>query len=218
MGLNYDMQLTMSGVLNIMQLVGILTSVWTMDFFGRRKLLLFGALGMFICHVITAVLCGRFANNWAAHKTESWVSVAFMLVFMVAFGASWGPVGWAVPAEVFPSSLRAKGVAFAVFLNWVSNFIIGLITPVLSNASNFAAYTFFAVFCLGAFVFTIVCVPETSGRSLEEMDAVFGDKTALEDGERKALVLEQIRQEKKVGSRAVAKAVKKAGMLETESV
>lgn len=114
----------MSDVLNIMQLVGILTSVWTMDHFGRRRLLLIGAVFMFICHVITAVLCGKYASNWAEHKTKSWVSVAFMLVFMVFFGASWGPVGWAVPAEVFPSSLRAKGVAFAVFLNWVSNFII----------------------------------------------------------------------------------------------
>lgn len=124
MGLNYDMQLIMSGVLNIMQLVGILTSLWTMDAIGRRKLLLVGALGMFACHVITAALCGEFASNWAAHKTESWVSVAFMLVFMFTYGASWGPVGWAVPAEVFPSSLRAKGVAFAVCLSWVGNFII----------------------------------------------------------------------------------------------
>lgn len=124
MGLNYDMQLIMSGILNILQLVGITTSVWTMDPVGRRKLLLFGALGMLACHIITAALVGEFANDWPAHATESWVSVAFMLVFMVVYGASWGPVGWAVPAEVFPSSLRAKGVAFAVCLNWVSNFII----------------------------------------------------------------------------------------------
>lgn len=95
----------------------------------------------------------------------------------------------------------------------------GLITPVLSDTSNYAAYTFFAIFCLGALVFTFSCVPETSGRSLEEMDAVFGDHTALEDGERKMLVLEQIRQEKKVGSAAVAKAVAKASRLvEAEDV
>lgn len=89
----------------------------------------------------------------------------------------------------------------------------------LSNASDYAAYTFFAVFCLGAWVFTFVCVPETSGRSLEDMDAVFGDKTALEDGARKGLVLEQIRQEKKVGSGALARAMGKASRLvEAETV
>lgn len=87
----------------------------------------------------------------------------------------------------------------------------------LSNASDYAAYTFFAIFCIGAFIFTFVCVPETSGRSLEDMDAVFGDHTAIEDGERKMLVLEQVRQEKKVGTAAVAKAVAKAGQLEVES-
>lgn len=124
MGLNYDMQLVMSGILNILQLVGIATSVWTMDPVGRRRLLLSGALGMLTCHIITAALVGAFARDWPAHEAESWVSVAFMLVFMVVYGASWGPVGWAVPAEVFPSSLRAKGVAFAVCLNWISNFII----------------------------------------------------------------------------------------------
>lgn len=142
MGLNYDMQLIMSGVLNMMQLVGIVTSLWTMDAVGRRKLLLVGAAGMFACHVITAALCGEFASNWATHKTESWVSVAFMLVFMFTYGGSWGPVGWAVPAEVFPYSLRAKGVAFAVFLNWVSNFIIvSFSSASLQNA--FILLTFF---------------------------------------------------------------------------
>lgn len=135
MGLNYDMQLIMSGVLNIMQLVGILTSVWTMDAVGRRRLLLGGAVGMLACHVLTAALCGAYASNWAAHRTASWVSVALMLVFMVTYGASWGPVGWAVPAEVFPSSLRAKGVAFAVCLNWVSNFVI--VSTVITQAPQY---------------------------------------------------------------------------------
>lgn len=94
-----------------------------------------------------------------------------------------------------------------------------MITPVLSNASAYAPYTFFAIFCMGALLFTFFCVPETSGRSLEEMDAVFGDHTALADGQRKTLVLEQIRQEKKVGTAAVAKAVAKASRLvEAEDV
>lgn len=124
MGLGYDMQLIMSGILNILQLLGIITSIYTMDPVGRRKLLLGGAVGMLVCHIATAALVCAFANDWAAHVTESWVSVAFMLAFMVSYGASWGPVGWALPAEVFPSSLRAKGVAFAVCTNWISNFVI----------------------------------------------------------------------------------------------
>ena len=124
MGLGYNMELVMSGVLNISQLVGIVTSVWTMDKFGRRKLLLGGSIGMFTCYVIVAALVGRFSGDWSSHGAEAWVSVAFLLAFIFIYGCSWGPVGWAMPAEIFPSSLRAKGVATAICFNWVANFII----------------------------------------------------------------------------------------------
>lgn len=107
-GLDYDMQLIMSGVLNICQLVGVTTSIFTMDRFGRRKLLLWGSLGMAVAHIIIAGLVGEYSDNWAAHSAEGWVSVTFLLLYMIAFGASWGPVPWALPSEIFPNSLRAK--------------------------------------------------------------------------------------------------------------
>ena len=77
---------------------------------------------------LEAALVGRFSSDWPTHKVEGWASVAFLLAFIFIFGCSWGPVGWAMPAEVFPSSLRAKGVATAVCLNWVANFIIVSLT------------------------------------------------------------------------------------------
>lgn len=98
MGLNHSMQLVMSGVLNITQLVGVSTSLWTMDRFGRRPLLLWGSVFMTISHLIIAVLVGKFSSNWSAHRTEGWVSVAFLLFYMLSFGASWGPVPWAMPS------------------------------------------------------------------------------------------------------------------------
>lgn len=98
MGLDYDMQLLMSGILNVTQLVGVTTSVWTMDSLGRRPLLLGGALVMTISHVIIAVLVGLYSENWPAHRPQGWVSVAFLLVYMIMFGATWGPVGWAMPS------------------------------------------------------------------------------------------------------------------------
>ena len=124
MGLDYDLQLIMSGVLNIMQLLGVCSSFYTMDRFGRRPLLLWGSAGMAISHIIIAILVGKFSSNWPAHRAEGWVSVAFLLAYMVAFGCSWGPVPWAMPAEIFPSSLRAKGVALSTCSNWFNNFII----------------------------------------------------------------------------------------------
>ena len=113
MGLDYSMQLIMSGVLNVTQLVGVASSLVTMDKFGRRPLLLWGSAAMFVSHFIIAVLVGRFSKDWSAHRAEGWTSVAFLLFYMLAFGASWGPVPWAMPSEIFPSSLRAKGVALS---------------------------------------------------------------------------------------------------------
>lgn len=106
MGLDYDQQLLMSGILNVTQLVGVASSIWTMDKLGRRTLLLGGALGMTVSHVVIAVLVGLFSDNWPAHRPQGWVSVAFLLVYMIAFGASWGPVGWAMPSGMYPPTIN----------------------------------------------------------------------------------------------------------------
>jgi len=92
MGLDYDMQLIMSGILNVMQLVSVSTSVFTMDSLGRRSLLLWGSVLMAISHIIIAALVGIYSDNWPAHRAQGWTSVAFLLFYMLAFGASWGPV------------------------------------------------------------------------------------------------------------------------------
>lgn len=124
MGLDYEMQLTMSGVLNVCQVVACLWSLWGMDRFGRRNLLLYGGVCMFLAHFTIAILVGKFSGKWADHKAAGWASVACLLFFMLTFGATWGPIPWAMPAEIFPSSLRAKGCAFSTMSNWGNNFII----------------------------------------------------------------------------------------------
>jgi MFS family permease len=124
MGLDYEMQLTLSGVMNICQVVGCIWSLWGMDRFGRRKLLLWGSVCMFVSHFIIAVLVGKYDGQWPTHKAAGWASAGFLLFFMLTFGGTWGPIPWAMPAEIFPSSLRAKGCAFGTMSNWGNNFII----------------------------------------------------------------------------------------------
>lgn len=99
-----------------------------------------------------------------------------------------------MPSEIFPSSIRANGVAWSTCSNWLNNFIIGLITPpLIQNTRGFGAYTFFAVFCLLALLWSFFCVPETKGRSLEDMDRVFNDMTGAEDEIRKRQILGELR-------------------------
>ncbi|KAI4662421.1 uncharacterized protein J4E79_004710 [Alternaria viburni] len=192
LGQDYEMQLLLSGIINCTQLVGVATSLWTMDRFGRRPLLLTGAALMFICHLIIAVLVGKFGGQWLDFAVEGWVAVAFLFFYMFSFGATWGPVPWAMPSEIFPSSLRAKGVALSTCSNWFNNFIIGLITPPLVQNTGYGAYTFFAVFCGLAFVFTFFVVPETSGKTLEEMDQVFKDVSSEAEEQQKARIMRDI--------------------------
>ncbi|RAK73004.1 sugar porter family MFS transporter [Aspergillus fijiensis CBS 313.89] len=195
MGLDYDMQLLMSGILNVLQLVGVATTIWTMDSIGRRPLLLWGAAIMALCHIIISVLVGLYSDNWPAHRGPGWASVALLFVYMIAFGGSIGPVGWAMPSEIFPSSLRAKGVALSTCSNWLNNFIIGLITPPLIQDTGYGAYVFFAVFCVLTFLWTFFFVPETKGRTLEQMDHIFKDNSSEADRDLRRAVEARILQE-----------------------
>ncbi|CAM1507732.1 Fc.00g045800.m01.CDS01 [Cosmosporella sp. VM-42] len=200
MGLDHKMQLIMSGVLNVTQLIGVLSSLWTLDRFGRRKILISGSLTMFLAHSVIAVLVGKFSDSWPTHKAEGWTSVAFLFFYMLAFGASWGPVPWAMPSEIFPSSLRAKGVAISTCSNWINNFIIGLITPPLVQNTGFGAYVFFAAFCFLSAVWTFYFVPETNGKTLEEMDIVFKDHSSSEDMATKGRMIAEVVREKTRGA------------------
>ncbi|KAJ8132743.1 hypothetical protein O1611_g886 [Lasiodiplodia mahajangana] len=177
MGLGYDMQLNLSGALNVAQMVACFWSLWGLDRYGRRPCLLGGAVCMFISHFIIAILVGLYSNNWAAHSDKAWVSVAFLFFFMLTYSATWGPIPWAMPSEIFPISVRAKGVAYGTMSNWFNNFIVGLITPPLISNTGFGTYVFFATFCFVAIFWTWFFVPETKNKTLEQMDEVFNDSS-----------------------------------------
>jgi len=81
MGLNYDMQLIMSDVLNITQLVGVATSVWTIEASGKRPLLLIDSVCVTISHMIIAILVAKFDKDWPARRATGWTSVAFLLSY-----------------------------------------------------------------------------------------------------------------------------------------
>ncbi|PLW41957.1 hypothetical protein PCANC_11068 [Puccinia coronata f. sp. avenae] len=129
LGLDVELRLKMSGIMNMCQLFGVSISFLFIDKVGRRPLLLLGSVMMAICHFSVAILIRQYSSDWAHHQSAGWAGVVFLLLYMVIFGVSWGPIPWAMPSEIFPSSLRAKGVAVSTMSNWINNFIIGLITP-----------------------------------------------------------------------------------------
>lgn len=106
--------------------------------------------------------------------------------------------------EIFPSSLRAKGVALSTCSNWLNNFIIGLITPPLVENTGYGAYVFFAVFCLLSCIWTYFVVPETTGRSLEQMDHIFKDNSSAGERTRRQAIEREIYGGEGEGDRSAA--------------
>ncbi|KFZ13135.1 hypothetical protein V502_06758 [Pseudogymnoascus sp. VKM F-4520 (FW-2644)] len=190
--LSYDYSLLMTGVMNCMQPVGVTAAIPLMDWVGRRPLLLWGAIAIFPAHLCLAIIVGLYSNSWSTHSTQGWTGVGFILWYMVAFGASWSPIPWSMPAEIFPASLRAKGTAMTQFYQWFFNFVIGLVTPPMIQSIGWGTYAFFGIWCLIAAVWAWLVAPETKNVSFEEMDVLFGTKMEATEEARKQEIKAEI--------------------------
>ncbi|GKZ22429.1 hypothetical protein AbraIFM66951_004650 [Aspergillus brasiliensis] len=171
-----------TGVAGIFEFVFTIPAVLWVDNIGRKKILLAGAIGMAICHFICAGLIGSYEGTFGEHKSAGWATVAFVWIFIINFAYSWGPCAWIVVSEVFPLSMRAKGVSIGGSSNWLNNFGVGLATSPFIAASTYGTFIFFGCITLVGVFYVWFLVPETKGRTLEEMDELFGSEgMAAED-------------------------------------
>ncbi len=102
-------------------------SFWSIEKFGRRPLLIWGAVAMFICQVIVAGVGTALPTDQTAVKTM----IAFICIYIFWFASTWGPGAWVVIGEIFPLPIRSRGVALSTASNWLWNCIIAVITPYL---------------------------------------------------------------------------------------
>ncbi|KAK2762370.1 high-affinity glucose [Colletotrichum kahawae] len=182
-GQSDDMSLILSGIFNALQIVGVLIAFILIDRIGRRPLAVYGGIGNMICFVVIAALVVTYDGRWGENTSAGWACVAMAFLFIIIFGASSSSLGWALPPEVFPNGMRSKGVAFSVAVNWLSNFTVGVVTPPMIGGIGFGTYVFFACFCGLAAVWAFFLVPETMGKTLEQMDEAFGDLSGHEEQE-----------------------------------
>ncbi|KAH0364683.1 putative MFS monosaccharide transporter, partial [Aureobasidium melanogenum] len=164
-----------TGVVGVIEFLLTIPAVLYVDKFGRKSILLAGAIGMATCHFIVAGLIGSYEGSWGSHLAAGWVCIVFVWIFIGNFAYSWGPVSWIVVSEVFPLSMRAKGVSLGGSANWLNNFAVGLSTSPFINASQFGAFIFFGCITVVAALWVFFLLPETKGLTLEEMDELFGD-------------------------------------------
>ncbi|KAK9455666.1 general substrate transporter [Dipodascopsis uninucleata] len=175
-----------SGVSGVVMFLATIPAVLWVDQLGRKPVLITGAIGMGICHFIVAGISGSFENSWSTHTAAGWVAVVFVWIFNIHFGYSWGPCAWVVISEVFPLGVRAKGISIGASSNWLNNFAVGMATSDMLANMRFGTYIFFGIFSIGGALYVYFVVPETKGRTLEEMDELFDDEngSGKEDLER----------------------------------
>jgi MFS family permease len=145
-------------------------SFWTIERFGRRPLLIYGGLCMSICEFVIAIVGTLLSSS----HTAQIILFVFVCIHIAFFASTWGPVGWAVSGEIFPLSIRGRGIALSTASNWLWNFVIAFVTPYLvdEDKANLKAKVFyiFGATCLISAGFAWLWVYETKGLSLEAVD------------------------------------------------
>ncbi|PLN76847.1 general substrate transporter [Aspergillus taichungensis] len=142
-------------------------AVFTIEIFGRRTLMLFGAAGMSLSMVVLAI-----CNAVNTHPAQMCM-IVFFFVFNTFFAIGWLGMTWLYPAEIVPLKIRAPANALATSSNWIFNFLVVMITPVAFENIGYQTYIIFAVINAAIFPITYFFYPETTHRSLEEMDRIF---------------------------------------------
>ncbi|KAK0223351.1 general substrate transporter [Armillaria fumosa] len=173
------LSLLATGVVGIITFLGTIPAVLFTDQLGRKPILISGAFLMATCHIVIAILTSIFHNSWQSHIAAGWVACAFVWIFALCFSYSWGPCSWIIITEIFPLSVRSKGLSIAVSANWMNHFIIGQVTPSMLQHLGYGTFIFFGIFSFLGGCFIMFLVPETNGVSLEEMDMMFGNSTNL---------------------------------------
>ncbi|PHH71526.1 hypothetical protein CDD80_5222 [Ophiocordyceps camponoti-rufipedis] len=162
-------------ILNAINFVSAFGGIYLVEFYGRRPSLILGSIWMFICLMVFASV-GHFKLNLddpQSTKGAGVVLIVFACLFIVGFATTWGPMVWAIQAELFPQRFRAKGMAMSTASNWIWNFCIGFFTPFIFNAIGFDYGYVFAACNFVAALLIYFFVIEGKNRTLEEVDTMY---------------------------------------------
>jgi SP family xylose:H+ symportor-like MFS transporter len=168
MGASTDTSLLQTIIVGAINMLFTILAIYTVDRFGRRPLMLTGAL-------IMAVSMLSLGFSFYSGSTGI-AALVFMLLYIAGFAMSWGPVTWVILSEIFPNSIRGA-MSIPVATLWISNLIVSWTFPMMNDNTWLTgkfnhgfAYWIYGLMCLLAFLFVWRFIPETRGRTLEEIE------------------------------------------------
>jgi SP family xylose:H+ symportor-like MFS transporter len=177
MGMSTNASLMQTIIVGAVNLIFTVVAVLSVDHFGRKPLQIIGALVMAVSMISLGV------DFWLGG--QGMVALVCMLVYTAGFAVSWGPVTWVLLSEIFPNQIRGKAMAVAVAAQWIANYLVSWSFPILDDnpylVAHFKhgfAYWIYGVMSVLAALFMWRFVPETKGRTLEQMEGLWRKKSA----------------------------------------
>lgn len=168
-GAKVDAALLQAIVVNAVNLTFTIIAIWTVDKLGRKPLMIVGATGMGLS--LTALGLAAYLG-----RADVWL-LAFVLGYIACFALSVGPVTWVILSEIFPTKIRGRAMAIATLCLWTANFVVSQTFPMMDEHARLIeifnhGFPFFiyAAFCVVLAVFVFAVVPETKGKTLEEIE------------------------------------------------
>ncbi|KAH8424979.1 sugar porter family MFS transporter [Aspergillus melleus] len=176
-------------VINVVMTVPAL--IWG-DRWGRRNTFMLGSTFMLIWMYANAGLMASYghaappggldgieAQSWIIRGAPSKAVIACTYLFVASYAISWGPASWAYPPELFPLRVRSKANSLCTSSNWAFNFALSYFVPPAFVNIQWKVYVLFGVFCTAMTLHVFFMFPETSGKTLEDVEAIFTDPTGI---------------------------------------
>jgi MFS family permease len=151
-------------IINIFSVLPTFGVLWIIKKYPKRKILLTGTTAMFLIALgLTIAMVTRVQV----------LSIIFTAMYVAAFSMSTGPLTWPLIAELFPDHVRSRAMAVASCSNWISNLIIGISFPLIANALGSYGFLPFMIALIISFIFIYTSIPETNGKTTDEIQAFF---------------------------------------------
>jgi MFS family permease len=173
MGISKSLTFQYQGISSVLALIAQMVCIASIDKIGRRWAMIGGNLANCLFFTIATIMLAVFPPATNSNASASWAFIVVTWLYNISFSATNGPLSWIVPAEIFDTRTRSKGVSIGVMVSFAFNTMIGQVTPIAMEKIGWRFYILFVVCNFTNALYFWATQPETKKRPLEEMNYLF---------------------------------------------